>query len=615
MTESQFIEQNKEKWRELELLLELPQKDADKLQELFVKVSSDLSYARTFYPKRSVRLYLNNLTQKVFDSMGKKKSGFSFKNITHFFGIILPEEAFRQRKILLISFLIFIVSMSIGALSSAKNPEFARVILGDRYINMTEENINKQDPMAVYKDENAIGMFAGITINNIKVAFLAFVLGLLGGIGTVYILVYNGIMVGVFQYFFYSKGLFLTSFLTIWIHGAIEISAIIIAGAAGIILGNGLLFPGTYKRSTSMQISSKRALRILLGTVPLFIIAGLLESFVTRLTGLPTIVKVMIIALSFLLVLTMYVFYPYYYNKKVSNFGEQTKVKVQHEEELKYTRFQHRTFSENLSLGFAQFRSFFGYNFSKVLLPCILVGSVLLYFFVATMPVTNTYQDYDPNVLANLFNFDLLEPRNYFIPIVNAIFISFSICYMELFMKNKGKNVEGIMAFLKQHFLYIFLLTLIFSVVYTLVGAWGMILFLIFPIQIIPALIDLKVEKQKIGTNKFGYNIGLGYRHYFQFLGPALVTFVFLMIFQILFQSWFTYILTELITWHNLFDNYTSTNTFISYLLMIAMNLLLVPLVYFIYSNTYYSYKCKSEAIDLKLRLSRFGQSQNVFEE
>ena len=614
MTESQFIEQNKEKWRELELLLELPQKDADKLQELFVKVSSDLSYARTFYPKRSVRLYLNNLTQKVFDSMGKKKSGFSFKNITNFFGIILPEEAFRQRKILLISFLIFTISMAVGALSTANNPDFAKVILGDRYVNMTEENINKEDPMAVYKDENAIGMFAGITVNNIRVAFIAFVLGLLGGIGTVYILVYNGIMVGVFQYFFYSKGLFLTSFLTIWIHGAIEISAIIIAGAAGIILGNGLLFPGTYKRSTSMQISSKRALRILLGTVPLFIIAGLLESFVTRLTDLPTIVKVLIIAFSFLLVLTMYVFYPYYYNKKVSNFGEQTKIKVQHEEELKYTRFQHRTFAENLSLGFAQFRSFFGYNFSKVMMPCLLTGAIIIYFFVATMQPSN-YNIGGINSLVSLFNISSLEPRSFFLPIMNSIFISFSICYMELFMKNKGKKVDGIMAFLKQHFLYIFLIILIFSVAHTFFGAWALALFLIFPIQIIPALVDLKVEKQKLGTNKFGYNLGLSYRHYFQFLGPALIAVIFLFVFQILFQSWFSHILTQLISWHNLFDDYHATNQFISQLLMLAMNLLLIPLVYFIYSNTYYSYKCKSEAIDLKLRLPRFGQSQNVFEE
>lgn len=613
MTESQFIEQNKEKWRELELLLELPQKDADKLQELFVKVSSDLSYARTFYPKRSVRLYLNNLTQKVFDSMGKKKSGFSLKNISHFFGVILPEEAYRQRKMLLISFLIFVVSVTIGALSSANNPEFAKVILGDSYIEMTENNINKLDPMAVYKDENAIGMFSYITVNNIRVAFLAFVLGLLGGVGTVFILVSNGIMVGVFQYFFYQKGLFLTSFLTIWIHGTIEISAIIIAGAAGIILGNGLLFPGTYKRSTAMQISSKRALRILLGTIPLFIIAGLLESFVTRLTDLPLIVKVSIIAFSLLFVLTMYVFYPYYYKKKISNFGEQTKVTVQHDEQLWYNRFEFRTFGENIGLAFAQFRAFFGFNFTKIIMPCLGIAAVLFYFFVATksedaISLVNFYGN-------NWFSPQPIELSNFFVPFINTIFVSFSICYMEVFMKNNGQHVDGIMSFMKQHFIYILFIIMAYYLSYVLIGLWSIVLIFILPIQIIPALIDLKVEKQKLGTNNLKHNLGISYRYYFHFMGPELMSAIFLFLFLLLLRGFFGQIFVELITWHSLFDDYFKNYQFINHIIYTGITLLIVPLIYFLYSNSYYSYKCKSESIDLKLKLQNFGQSKKLFEE
>ena len=612
MTESQFIEQNKEKWRELELLLQTPQKDADKLQDLFVKVSSDLSYARTFYPKRSVRLYLNNLTQKVFDSMGKKKSGFSLSQITNFFGNILPEEAYRQRKVLLISFLIFAVSMTIGALTTANKPEFATVILGQSYINMTDENINKEDPMAVYKDKDAIGMFAGITVNNIRVAFLAFVLGLLGGIGTVYILVYNGIMVGVFQYYFYSKGLFLTSFLTIWIHGTIEILAIIIAGAAGIVLGNGLLFPKTYKRSTSMQISAKRSLRILLGTVPLFIIAGLLESFVTRLTDLPTFVKVLIIGFSFLFVLTMYVIYPYFYNKRISKFKELTKVTVQHEEELEYYRFDHRTFAENLSLSFAQFRAFFGLNFSKVVMPCLMLAGVVFYFYASTLQDVSNEVWYGATI--SELSFDNLKGPNLFLLLFNAIIFTFSICYTELYLTKKGKNVDGIMPFLKQHYLYIFFIVLLFTAAYTLIGQWGIILFLIFPFQVITAMIDFKVEKQKLGTNKLAYNLGLAYKYYFHFLLPTLIGFVFVILFTYLFKSWFGYVLTELLQWHNLFEGYRANHVFITGLLDVVMALIVIPLVYFLFSNTYYSFKCKAEAIDLRLRLENFGATKKVFE-
>lgn len=611
MTESQFIEQNKEKWRELEILLQLPQKDADKLQELFVKVSSDLSYARTFYPKRSVRLYLNNLTQKVFDSMGKKKSGFSHQNLIRFFGTILPEEAFRQRKILLVSFLIFAISFGIGALSSANNPEFAEIILGQRYIDMTNQNINEGDPMAVYKDKDAIGMFAGITVNNIQVAFLAFVLGLLGGIGTVYILVYNGIMVGVFQYFFYAKGLFLTSFLTIWIHGTIEISAIIIAGAAGIILGNGLLFPGTYKRSTSMQISAKRSLRILLGTVPLFIIAGLLESFVTRLTDLPTFVKALIIGFSLLFILVMYVIYPYYYNKKISSLGIHSKTKVQQEEELSYTRFDYRTFGENLSLSFAQFRAFQGINFAKIMVPSVLVMAFISYFYALPYTADTNIGVYAGNLFGSTKS---IEIRDFLIPLLNALFITLSICYMELFMKNKGNHVHGIMSFIKQHFIYIFLIIASYSIATIFLEYWAFLILLFLPLQIIHALVDYKVENQKLGTNKIGYNLGISFRHYFHFLLPTLIAIITTAVLSILFMTFFVRILTEIIQWHNLFDNYYATNIFTGNIFQTIMITFMIPLVYFLYSNSYYSFKCRAEAIDLHLRLSQFGESKKVFE-
>ncbi len=607
MTESQFIEQNKEKWKELELLLELPNKDADKLQELFVKVSSDLSYARTFYPKRSVRLYLNNLTQKVFDSMGKKNSGFKLDHITNFFGNILPEEAFRQRKILLISFLIFMVSIGIGALSTAKNPEFAKVILGERYINMTEENINKEDPMAVYKDQDALGMFAGITINNIRVAFFAFVLGILGGIGTVYILISNGIMVGVFQYYFYSKGLFLTSFLTIWIHGTIEILAIIIAGAAGIILGNGLLFPGTYKRSTALQISAKRSFRILLGTIPLFIIAGLLESFVTRLTTLPNIIKFLIIASSLLFVLTIYVIYPYLRSKKVASFEDFTKVNVQQEEQTEFERFQSRTLSENISQSFALFRSFFGLNINKVVGPSMLISCIIFYFYASTQ----TYQAPNYNSYKG-FQFEFAEISFFaaIVPFTKAIFISFCICYIELFLQKKSTEGKEILLFLKRHYLYILLVVLAFSFFIMILKNAAVFIFLLFPIQLLLAFIDFKTNKYFIGTNTLLYNLKLVYRKYFYFIIPAAISLMLYYIFQILFSSVFAQVLGEFISWHNILPDVYSTMIFIRLLLDLLMTLILFPLIYFLFSNSYYSFKCTEEAIDLRVKLAQFGSNK-----
>ncbi len=107
--------------------------------------------------------------------------------------------------------------------------------------------------MAVYKGMSEGSMFLTITINNIRVSLLAFAAGVLFSVGTGYILFRNGIMLGAFHYLFFEHGYFDDTILTIWIHGTLEITAIIIAGAAGLIMGNGLLFPGTYPRAYAFR--------------------------------------------------------------------------------------------------------------------------------------------------------------------------------------------------------------------------------------------------------------------------------------------------------------------------------------------------------------------------
>jgi uncharacterized membrane protein SpoIIM required for sporulation len=217
---------------------------------------------------------------------------------------------------LLIAFLVFVFFSFVGAFSAANEGDFVRSILGDRYVNMTLENIEKGDPMAVYKQMGEFNMFLGITINNIRVALMAFVYGILLGIGTLMVMLQNGIMLGSFQYFFYEKGLLWESVRTIWIHGTIEISVIIIAGCAGLVLANGMLFPGTYSRLESFKRGVKNGLKIMVSTIPFFIIAGFLEGFVTRHTEMPDWLAIFIILSSLALILFYYVIYPYQLHKK-----------------------------------------------------------------------------------------------------------------------------------------------------------------------------------------------------------------------------------------------------------------------------------------------------------
>lgn len=145
---------------------------------------------------------------------------------------------------------------------------------------------------------------------------MAFAYGIFLGVGTLMIMLQNGIMLGSFQYFFYDKELLWESARTIWIHGTIEISVIIIAGCAGLVLANGLLFPGTYSRLESFKRGVKNGLKIMVSTVPFFIIAGFLEGFVTRHTEMPDWLAILIITSSLALIIYYYVVYPIQLNKK-----------------------------------------------------------------------------------------------------------------------------------------------------------------------------------------------------------------------------------------------------------------------------------------------------------
>ncbi|MBZ0327304.1 MAG: stage II sporulation protein M [Altibacter sp.] len=316
MREAAFAKQNKDKWLRFESVLRNNvQIHPDELSALYIEITDHLSYAQTFYPKSNTLRYLNSLSvlahQKIYKSKRESRSRF----IT-FYTQEFPLFFSQYHKQLLIAFVTFALFSLIGAYSAATDGNFVRLILGDGYVNMTLDNIEKGDPMAVYKEMGEMNMFLGITINNIRVALLAFVFGLFLSLGTLFILMRNAIMLGSFQYFFYDQGLLWESARTIWIHGTIEISVIIVAGCAGLVVGNSILFPGTYTRLQSFVPGAKDGIKILMSTIPFFIIAGFLEGFVTRHTEMPDWLAILIIGGSLYLILFYYVLYPIKLKKK-----------------------------------------------------------------------------------------------------------------------------------------------------------------------------------------------------------------------------------------------------------------------------------------------------------
>lgn len=311
MREKKFVEQNTEYWKRFETLASNKFRgQPHTLSRLYGRITDHLAYARTYYPHRSIRVYLNTLARRAYMSLYRRRMhrGRSF---LRFWSDDLPSALYQSRRDLDVSFLFFFISMAIGIFSSTQDPEFAHSILGSDYIAMTEANIAKGDPMGVYKSTNEFDMFFAITLNNLFVALRTYLLGAFFGVGTLIIMLYNGVMVGTFQFFFIERGLFQESFLTIWMHGALEISAIIIAGGAGLTLGRGLLYPGTLPRMQSFRLGARRSIKIMLGLAPIFIIAAFIEGYFTRLTETPDAFRAAFIALCFLAVLLYFRILPW----------------------------------------------------------------------------------------------------------------------------------------------------------------------------------------------------------------------------------------------------------------------------------------------------------------
>ncbi len=327
MREARFIKKNVEKWNQYQ---HEATSDPDEMADRFVTLLDDLSYAKTFYPQSKVTRWINGIAAGIYQSIYQNKKQ-KYSRIFLFWKYELPLIFRRYHKVFLFTFILFILFVAIGVISSTADANYAQDFFNHKvqqgYYDETISRINKGDPFGVYKDDNPFSMLVRIAYNNISIAFKAVVFGVLFGVGTILLMWTNGIMLGCFQYIFFSQGLGWQSVMVIWIHGTIEISSVVIASCAGLILGFGWLFPGTYTRRHSFLRAAKDAMKICVSLVPLFIIAAFFESYVTHLMsntfqkdshdiGLPVPVSIIILTGSFFFILWYFVLYPIRLHKK-----------------------------------------------------------------------------------------------------------------------------------------------------------------------------------------------------------------------------------------------------------------------------------------------------------
>lgn len=604
MRETDFIDQNKDKWTELEELLHEERKDPDKLSNLFIQVTDDLSYSRTFYPHRSVRVYLNNIAQQLFYSIYKNKKE-SKKHFINFWKEELPQLIYNARKDLLFSFIVFAIAVMIGVVSSANDAHFARVILGNEYVNMTIENIKKGDPMAVYKQSSGVNMFFGITLNNIRVSFMTFVFGAFYVVGTIFMLIYNGIMLGTFQYFFYERGLFISSFLSVWLHGTLEISGIIIAAGAGITMGKGLIFPGTYSRLQSFIISARRGFKILIGIVPIIIMAAIIESFMTRHTEVPDVVKAGIIFLSLLFILGYFVWYPYVKSRK--GFAVPVKeIKLPADPTYQIDVQSIKTNGEI----FKEIFIFYKRNFGRLLRFFLLLAIVSTVFAYILHFSTDTfdfrYRDWF--FIAQFFDYDKIPLFAVFNTILFTINILFLMRLLKSFLNSDLKESRENMRYKVTTFLKLFTIVTLFNCIFFLKAIYAvLIIVVVAPFFVLWMFIGYYEKKNLFTSFSRSYSvvsISPG-KTYGLFIMLAVIS----LIYFFMLDSPLVYFYFDIVNWNMSLDAGTVREVILILLVFIsfiALNLVL-PMVIIGNSLVYFSLIEMEEANGLKRRIERLA--------
>jgi uncharacterized membrane protein SpoIIM required for sporulation len=306
LREGLFIKKNKERWMRVE---NGETGDADQTARDFIQLVDDLAYAKTFYPASRVTAYINKLASRIYLGIYQNRKERS-NRISQFFKYDVPYTIGKHHPLMGIALTIFILFFSVGFFSAMQDESFVRQVLSDEYVDMTLKNIEEGNPFNVYADSNAFYMFIRIMINNIMVSFTYFFRGILFGIPSLMALARESIRLGAFEHMFYAHNLGGQAVVTVLLHGLLELTAIIITCGAGVVMGKSFLFPGTYTRMHALKNGAKDGIKIVVGLVPVFVVAALIEGFITRYYKMPLYMSLSLLALSGAFIAWYFIIYP-----------------------------------------------------------------------------------------------------------------------------------------------------------------------------------------------------------------------------------------------------------------------------------------------------------------
>lgn len=287
MNEQEFVGGSQATWRRLGSAVEhashhgvasLGAHDLKRMHEDYRTSASDLAYAQTHFPGSAATAHLNSLVARAHAEL----YGAPPRRIAalwRFLSAGYPRLVRTHWRPVLASSALLVLATVVGFSTSYANPQVARMMLPAQMRDYVPEAGRAEAELVGI--EQAPAMSSAITVNNVRVSFMAFAGGMTFGVLTVYALLMNGAMLGVLAGVSQQSGTGLEFWTLIVPHGALELPAIALAGASGLLLARALVFPGDLPRRAALRLVTDDALKLVMGAVPLLVIAGLIEAFIT----------------------------------------------------------------------------------------------------------------------------------------------------------------------------------------------------------------------------------------------------------------------------------------------------------------------------------------------
>ena len=295
MPTKRWIEKRKPHWDRLERMVEqcgrsgvraLSYRELQEFGMLYRQAAADLSTLREDRASARLAEYLNQLLARAhnFMYMGRRSRP---GGIGRFYAQVFPQVFRSTFNYTLAAFVIFAAAAVAGFLASLGDPSFQRFFLGGPMSDTIEQRKMWTESVVSIKPLAS----SAIMTNNVAVSFTTFAMGITAGIGTVYMVVINGLLLGAITAACWQAGMIEPLAQFVLPHGVLELPAIFIAAGGGLLVARGLLFPGELPRRDALVFYGGQGVRLALGIIPILFVAGVMEGFLSP-SHLPAVAKV-----------------------------------------------------------------------------------------------------------------------------------------------------------------------------------------------------------------------------------------------------------------------------------------------------------------------------------